>query len=81
MHITWRDFSGEGEGWNKDNKEQGRRVISSHKIDGERKNGMGNRELKEFICTTRRHELRVGDVGGSRGAGQRGDNGGKLGKL
>ena len=47
---------------------------------GRDKNGMGNRGLKELICTTHGHELRGGcwRVGG---AGWRGDKGGKLGKL
>ena len=37
MDITWRDFSGEGEGKNKREKVQGRRsIIGRHKIDGER---------------------------------------------
>ena len=41
-------------------KVQGRRsIIGRHKIDeGEVKNGIGNRELKELICTTHGHELR-----------------------
>ena len=42
---------------------------------GELKNGIGNRELKELICTTHGHELRGGNAGGLRGAGQRGDKG------
>ena len=50
---------------------QGRRsIIGSHKIDGERsKNGIGNREFKELICTTHGHELRVWGMleGGYRG--------------
>ena len=42
---------------------------------GKDKNGMGNRELKELICTTHGHELR-------RGVGRaEGDRGEKLGKL
>ena len=47
---------------------------------GRDENGIGNRGLKELICTTHGHELRGGcwSVGG---AGQRGDKGGKLGKL
>ena len=37
MEITWRDFSGEGEGRNKGGKVQGRRsIISRHKIHGEK---------------------------------------------
>ena len=58
MGITWRDFSGEGEGRNSGETVQGRRSIIRHKIDGERlKNGMGNTGLKELICTTHGHEL------------------------
>ena len=37
MDITWRDFSGEGDGRIRVEKVQGRRsIISRHKIDGER---------------------------------------------
>ena len=37
MDITWRDFSGEGEGRNRGEKVQGgRSIIGRHKIDGER---------------------------------------------
>ena len=37
MDITWRDFSGEGEGRNRQEKVQGgRSIIDRHKIDGER---------------------------------------------
>ena len=43
---------------------------------GEVKNGIGNTEVKELICTTHGHELRWGDAGGVGGAGWRGDRGG-----
>ena len=37
MDITQREFSGDGEGRNREEKVQGRRsIISRHKIDGER---------------------------------------------
>ena len=37
MDITWRDFSGEGEGRNSGEKVQGRSSIASrHKVDRER---------------------------------------------
>ena len=37
MDITWRDFSGEGEGRNSGGKVQGRRnMVSRHKVVGER---------------------------------------------
>ena len=42
---------------------------------------MGNREVKELICTIHDHELRQGDARGLQHAGQRGDKRGKLGKL
>ena len=42
---------------------------------GEVKSGIGNRELKELICTTYGHELR-GDTGGLGSAGWRVDKGG-----
>ena len=50
---------------------------------GEVKNGIGNREIKELICTTHEHELSGGEgecwrIGG---AGWRGHKSGKLGKL
>ena len=49
---------------------------------GRDKNGIGNRELKELICTTHGHELRGGMLkGGGKGAGLRGIKGKKLGKL
>ena len=36
-------------------------IISRYKIDGKRlKNGIGDRGLKELICTTHGHELRWG---------------------
>ena len=54
-------------------------MFSRHKVDGERKkNDMGNRGLKELICTTHGHELSgVENAGGSRGTGQRGRKGRK----
>ena len=49
------------------------------------KNGIGNRELKQLICTTHGHELsRVGEEGNAGGlgsAGWRGDKEGKIGKT
>ena len=47
---------------------------------GRDKNGIGNRGLKELICTTHRHELRRGMLE-VWGAGERGDKGGKIGKT
>ena len=44
---------------------------------GRDKNGIGNRELKELICTTRGHELRGVDAGGlgeRDGGGVKGEN-------
>ena len=32
-----------------------------HKIDGEGKNSIGNREAKELTCTTHGHELKWGE--------------------
>ena len=39
-----------------------RSMVSRYKMDRQRqkKNGIGNRELKELICTTHGHELRGG---------------------
>ena len=42
---------------------------------------MGNRGLKELICTIQGHELRGGNAGGLRGAGWRGSKGGGIGKT
>ena len=68
MGIIWRDFSGEGEEKNREEKVWGRRsIIGRHKINGERsKNGIENREPRELICKTRGHELSVcgGNAGG-----------------
>ena len=56
--------AGKGRGRIREEKVQGiRSIIGRHKIDGERtlrmvKNGIGNREFKELICTTHGHELR-----------------------
>ena len=59
MGITQREFSREGKRRNRVEKVQGRSsIISRHKIDGERKNGIGNRGLKEFMGTTHGPELR-----------------------
>ena len=57
--MLWRDISGSKEGRNRGEKVQGRSIIGRHKIDRER-NGIGNRELKELICTTHGHEPRGG---------------------
>ena len=44
---------------------------------GKVKNSIGNGEAKELICTTHRHELQWGNVGGRGCAGWRGMKGGK----
>ena len=81
MGITFRDFSGEGEGRYRGENVQGRRsMVSMHNVDRERlKNGMGNRGVKELLCTTHGHDLR-GMVRGW-GQGRGGIEGVKLGKL
>ena len=38
----------------------------------EAKNGIGNRELKELMCTTHGHELRMGENGAGWGVQGRG---------
>ena len=48
---------------------------------GEVKNGIGNRELKELICTTHGHELSRGNARGWRGQGGGGIKRDKLEKL
>ena len=48
---------------------------------GRDKNGIGNRDLKELICTTRGHELRRGKCWRVWGTAWRRDKGGKTGKL
>ena len=45
------------------------------------RNGMGNRGLKELICTTHGHELRWGNAGGLGCAGWRGSKGGEIAKT
>ena len=48
---------------------------------GRGQNGIENREAEELICTSHGYELSRGNAGGLWDAGQRGDKGGKLGKL
>ena len=61
---------GRGEG-GMGGKLQGRRsIIRRHKI-GRDKNGIGNREFKELICTAHAHELRWGECWRVAGAGRR----------
>ena len=49
-------WGGGGEEWG---EVQGiRSIISRYNIVGEVKNDIGNREVKELICTTHGHELR-----------------------
>ena len=64
MEITWRVISGEGEAKNRWKVQGIRGIIGGHKIDGEVKNTMRNRESKELICTTHGHELRGGMLEG-----------------
>ena len=45
------------------------------------KNGIGNRGLKELICTTHGHKLRRGECWRVGGQGGGVNKGGKLGKL
>ena len=45
---------------------------------GEVKNGIGNREVKEFICTNHGHELSGGNAGGLGDAGLGGIKGRKI---
>ena len=81
MDITWRDFSGEGKGRNSRGKVQGRRsMVSRHNVDRELKNGMGNRGLRELICTTHGYGLR-GECWRVGGQGRAGIEGQTLGKL
>ena len=47
MDITWRDFSREGEGRNREGKVQGRSsIISRHKIDRERSKWYGKQRTQ-----------------------------------
>ena len=48
---------------------------------GRDKNGIGNRGLKELICTTHGHELRGVDAGGLKEQGRGGIKGEKIGKT
>ena len=45
------------------------------------KNGIGNRGLKELVCTSHGHELRRGGIIEGWGTGQRGDKAGKTEKT
>ena len=83
MEITWRVFSGEGEGKNGLGKSTGNRQHNwwAENRWGKVKNGIGNREVKELTCTTHEHELRGGNAGGLGGTGRREDKGGEIGKT
>ena len=53
-------------------------IIGRYKIrQGEVKNSIGNGEVKDLICITHGHELRVGSAGGMGAAGWRGIKGRK----
>ena len=82
MEITWRVFSGEGEGKNggKGTGQKQQNWQTSNKWR-EVKNGIGNREVKEFICMTHRHELRVGGILERWGCRAEGGQKGKFGKT
>ena len=82
MDITWRDFSGEGEGRNggegTGKKKQNWQIQNRQ---GKVKNSIGNGEAKELTCTTHGHELIGGNAGGLGSAGQRKDKGVEIGKI
>ena len=48
---------------------------------GRDKNDIGNRELKELICTTHGHELREEECWGVEGCKAEGDKGGNIEKT
>ena len=55
-------------------------IISRHKIDGESKKMVQEREFKELLCTAHGHELRWGNargLGGQGGGGVKEENWGK----
>ena len=81
MDITWRNFSGEGEGRNGGTGTGKKKYKIRHKLDGRDKNGIGNRERKERICTRHGHELSGGGMLEGKGCGTREDKGGKIGKT
>ena len=83
MDITWRDFSGEWDGRNGGGGGRGKKKYNweAENRQGEIKNGIGNRGLKELICTTHGHELSGGDAGGLGGQGRGWIKGKKLEKL
>ena len=74
----------EGFQWGGRGEEQGRKGTGKKKHNwqalnrwGEVKNGIGNREVKELVCTTHGHELRRGEcwrVGGVKGGEIKGKN-------
>ena len=79
----------EGFHWGEGREEQGGKGTGNkHNCwalnrQGEVKNGIGNRGLRELICTTHGHELSGvgGNAGGLGGQGEGGIKGGKTGKT
>ena len=71
-----------GGGGEEEGEVQGiRSIIGRYKIDGEVKNSIGNREVKERVCTTYGHELRgeMLEGWGCRAEGNKGEK--KMGQL
>ena len=58
-----------------------RSVIGRYKMDGEIKNSIGNREAKELMCMTHRHELTRGVLEGKELSGGEGRSGKQLRQL
>ena len=78
----------EGFQWGGRGEEQGRKGTGKKKHNwqalnrwGEVKNGIGNRKLKELICTTHGHELREGNARRLGEQGRGWDKGVKFGKT
>ena len=81
MDITWKVFSGEGEGKNGGKVQGIRSIIGRHKI-GRGSEWYRKQRSRELKCTICGHELRAeGMLEDWGGAGQRRDKGEKLGKL
>ena len=70
--ITWWFINRERGGKGTENKQH---KWQAENRQGEVKNSIGNGEAKELICTTHGRELKGGNVGGRRCAGQRGIKG------
>ena len=80
-HMEGFQWGEEGEEWGEGTGNKKHNWQAQNR-QGEVKNGIRNREVKELICTTHGHELSGGgaDAGGLGGQGEKGQRG-KMGKT